>query len=984
MHIQMDGLAKWIWSDGEESPRNQWRCFRKSFDVPAKGWTSAQIAITADSRFALYINGELLGRGPARSWPSEQIYDVYEIGRLLKPGKSNTVAVLVQHFGLSTFYYLRGRGGLLAQLELLSQEQTVMVLGSDVSWLTSRHLGQDPRAPRMSTQNAFAERIDARKWDNTWVSPDYDDTDWTLATLIGPVRAEPWTGLIPRDIPFLTEEPIYAARIESLSKVKPIRWNAYIDIRNQMVPGSEGHMNAVTFGGYLSTVIRVPKKTKAVLGFPNSNIFGPLTLGGVPYTTDQFYGEVPEKYVAVELAEGDNLFYMDITGADHSVGFYMGIDCEEQFEVVSPLSTDDSQSSFVTLGPFEYEVVANRPVDRKVVCVHPDYIRAKGLSSKEQLTDFQEWVRPVPKALVDDANVFTQSVWKNRAEALAVPSQLQNIIKANSLPGEVPLFDGQDTEIIIDFGRLTSGYLTLEAACPAGTILDFYGFEFMEDGWRQETYKLNNTLRYVCRDGFQSYVSMVRRGLRYLMVTVRRGEMEGEGPVRLYNVGIRQSTYPVAEIGRFQCSDSLLTKIWDISQHTVRLCMEDTFVDCPTYEQTYWVGDARNEALIGYYLFDAEPLVRHSLNLVPGSSGQSPYYVSQVPSGWSAVIPNWTFFWITACKEYYYRTADVTFVVQIWPHIRFTLEHYLTHLNEKGLFDFQGWNFFDWAEIDQPNDGIVTHQNLFLKKALQDASELAQITGDPKTGAFYDQAAEKLITAINLYLWSEERKAYFDCIHADGRKSDRFSMQTQVVASLCDAADGDREVIIDNYLVETPSEFVQIGSPFMSFFYYEALAKKGHYRQMLDDIRNRFGQMIEHDATACWEMFPNSTNRQNDKFLSRSHCHAWSAAPGYFLGAYVLGVRSKGPGWQEIIVEPNPCGLEWARGSVPLPGKGRIDVSWKVEEVGKIAIRVEAPSHICVNIQVPNGYEGRVELVQNTAANGGETHEKLCSIEVPF
>jgi alpha-L-rhamnosidase len=62
-------------------------------------------------------------------------------------------------------------------------------------------------------------------------------------------------------------------------------------------------------------------------------------------------------------------------------------------------------------------------------------------------------------------------------------------------------------------------------------------------------------------------------------------------------------------------------------------------------------------------------------------------------------------------------------------------------------------------------------------------------------------------------------------------------MQTQVVASLCDAADGDREVIIDNYLVETPSEFVQIGSPFMSFFYYEALAKKGHYRQMLDDIR---------------------------------------------------------------------------------------------------------------------------------------------------
>ncbi|MDQ0920241.1 family 78 glycoside hydrolase catalytic domain [Paenibacillus sp. V4I5] len=953
MQLQADGLAQWIWSDGDESPRNEWRCFRKSFEVPTKGWDSAKIAITADSRYVLYINGELLGRGPARSWPSEQFYDVYDIGRLLKPGKSNTVAVLVQHFGLSTFYYLRGRGGLVALLELHSQDQKVKAIGTDGSWLTSRHLGQDPRAPRMSTQNAFAERIDARQWDNAWVNPDYDDTDWTQATLIGPVGMEPWTRLVPRDIPFLTEEPIYAARVERLSKVKPIRWNAYIDIRNQMIPGSESHMNAVTFGGYLATVIRVPKKTKAILGFPNSSIFGPLTLGGVTYTAEQFYGDAPEKYVAVELSEGDNLFYMDITGADHAVGFYMGIDCEEPFKVVSPHTSGESESPFVTLGPFEYNVVASRPVDRKVVCTHPDYIQAKGLSSKEQLTDFQEWLRPVPKVLVDEDNVFTLSVWKNRTEALAVSNQLQNIVKASPMPAEIPLFNGQDTEMIIDFGRLTSGFITFEAECPAGTILDFYGFEFMEDGWRQETYKLNNTLRYVCRDGFQSYVSSIRRGLRYLMVTVRRGEMEGERPILLYNIGMKQSTYPVTDIGRFQCSDALLTKIWDISQRTVRLCMEDTFVDCPTYEQTFWVGDARNEALIGYYLFDAEPLVRHSLGLVPGSAGQTPYYVSQVPSGWSSVIPNWTFFWVTACKEYYQRTADVAFVEQIWPHIRFTLDHYLAHLNEQGLFDFQGWNFFDWAEIDQPNDGVVTHQNLFLMKALQEASELAQLAGDQQTTVIYDQAAEKLLKAINLHLWSEDGKAYLDCIHADGRKSDRFSMQTQVVASLCEAAKGDREAIIDRYLVDSPSEYVQVGSPFMSFFYYEALAQKGLYSQMLEDIRTRFGQMIEHDATACWEMFPNSTNRQNEKFLSRSHCHAWSAAPGYFFSAYVLGVRSRVPGWQELIVEPNPCGLEWARGSVPLPVEGRIDVFWKVEEQGKIAIRVEAPSHIHVDIRVP-------------------------------
>lgn len=953
--------AQWIWTEGEESPRNEWRCFRKSFEVPEMGWESAKISITADSRYVLYVNGELLGRGPARSWPDELFYDTYEIGRLLEPGRHNTIAVLVQHYGLSTFYYLRGRGGLLAQLELESTRgASASLISSDNTWRTSRYLGQDPSSPRMSTQNAFAERIDARRWDDQqWVKPNYDDSGWQTASIIGPVGLEPWKRLVERDIPFLTEEPIYPARVSQLSKVKPIPWTSYIDLRNHMVPGSEEHMNAVTFSGYLATVIRVTQQTKAILGFPNTYLFGPLTVGGVSYPADQFYGDDPEKYVEVVLEEGDNLFCMDVTGADHSVGFYFGINCSEPFEVISPIP-EDAETPFVTVGPFEFGSVTTRPVDHKVTSSHPDYLLAKSLSKKEQLSQFNKWIKPVPKELVDNSNVFTLSVWKSSSEPATIPGQLQNIVKANPTPAEIPMFEGLDTEMIIDFGQMTSGFLAFEVEASEGITIDFYGFEFMEDGWRQETYKLNNTLRYVTRVGYQTYISKVRRGLRYLMVTVRHGETEGFKPVRFYNIQMRQSTYPVSEIGQFQCSDALLTKIWDISKHTVRLCMEDTFVDCPTYEQAFWVGDARNEALVGYYLFDTEQLVRHSLELVPGSAEQSPYYVSQVPSGWNAVIPNWTFFWITACWEYYGRTADLEFVQKVWPQVEFTLKHYLSHFNDKGLFDFAGWNLLDWADIDQPNNGIVTHQNLFLMKSLQDAANLAKLVGDGEKGSLFTAKAEQLKQAINTHLWSEEKQAYLDCIHADGRRSNKFSMQTQVVASLCDVVPSDRREVIDRYLLNPPSDFTQVGSPFMSFFYYEALAKKGLFQPILDDIRIRYGEMLEHDATTCWEMFPTSSYFSSKRFLSRSHCHAWSAAPGYFLGAYVLGVRSNEPGWSVITVEPNPCGLTWARGSVPLPGEGQIDVSWKITGAGKMTIRVSAPADVEVHVKVPDGYEGSV------------------------
>jgi alpha-L-rhamnosidase len=149
------------------SPRNEWRCFRKSFQVPAEGWSEANLSITADSRYVLYVNGERVGRGPVRCWPFEQAYDTYDIMCHLKPGQTNTVSVLVMHFGINTFYYVRGLGGLLAQLDwtaaaksgTFSRSELELTSGSilsDETWTTHLHTGHNRRVPRMSMQQAFA------------------------------------------------------------------------------------------------------------------------------------------------------------------------------------------------------------------------------------------------------------------------------------------------------------------------------------------------------------------------------------------------------------------------------------------------------------------------------------------------------------------------------------------------------------------------------------------------------------------------------------------------------------------------------------------------------------------------------------------------------------------------------------------------------------------------------------------------------------
>jgi hypothetical protein len=111
----------------------------------------------------------------------------------------------------------------------------------------------------------------------------------------------------------------------------------------------------------------------------------------------------------------------------------------------------------------------------------------------------------------------------------------------------------------------------------------------------------------------------------------------------------------------------------------------------------------------------------------------------------------------------------------------------------------------------------------------------------------------------------------------------------------------------------------------------------GRAEMILPYIRENWGgRMLDRGATACWETFD----------LSRSHCHAWSAAPGYFLGAYVLGVRPAAPGFSRVVVDPVPSGLSWARGCVPTP-HGDLYVSWRMKD-GEIDLDVREPKGVKV------------------------------------
>ena len=954
--------APFIWAAPPFARRNVWQMFRREFtlDFPPE---TASLHITADTRYTLFVNGVRLGSGPMKYFQAHIPYDTYDIAPCLRCGK-NVIGVLVHYWGVGTMQHQFGEPGLWLQAIVQGGERRLEI-GTGPEFLTAPCAALDSRSPRICVQQAFTEHLDMSRWED-FSAPGYhpDPVRWTPAV---PTPRDTAV-LFARDIPPLTEEPLLPARVSRLRLVSPPEVSFVVDTRSMMLD-AEGYKNCnpATMQGLVVTVIHMEQPGDVVLYLDISRCY-PVFFGGRWHTPEELKAAAsPHLHIAARLGAGDNRLAFDITAREHWMGVHFALHSEAPFRLRPPEEAGPAASPFLLLGPFSptlYNVddVPGIGVDP----LHPDYRRAVDrMAYPDGLQGLEHSARPVPPDRVapcDPVLLFANAREADSACAAdyAVPQALQEIVLPGGGWAVLPLQPERDTEFTVDFGRETVGYLAFEADAPAGTILDFYPYEYTDGRVIQHTWGMDPVWRVVCREGRQRFTSFLRRGFRYCAVAVRGASR----PVKFRSVSAIQSTYPLAQVGNFSCADRLLTDIWELSAHTVRMCSEDTFVDCPAYEQVFWVGDSRNEALVSRYVYGNTANIRRCLELVPQSASQTPLLCDQVPSMWDSVIPNWTFAWMIACGEQYTYTGDVSFVKGILPAVRAAMEAYLGHLDGRGLLNIEAWNLLDWAPSDQPNAGVVTHQTMFMVKALRELARLSQAAGEDPSP--WTARADALRAAINVHLWDGGRQAYLDCIHADGRSSTITSIQTQIVALLCDIPrERERAAAVHRLVLRPPADFVQVCSPFMAFFQYEVLEKAGDVAAMLEDMRIHYGEMVRCGATTCWEQYPESPlNKAVEGMLSRSHCHAWSAAPAYFLSRSVLGVKPLAPFWTSVEIAPVPCGLAWARGAVPHPAGGVIEVSFTVEG-DKIDLRISAPEDVELVIRLPDGLKGE-PLVERT------------------
>lgn len=191
---------------------------------------SASVMATADGRYQLFVNGVLVGRGPARSSAAFRYVEPHDLAPFLRVGR-NVIAALAHSYGRTTAWYelpawdygrAFGCGGFFLEGNIVTASNAVQ-LDTGANWLclTSEAWQRDVS----SNSLGFMELYDARRAPEDWNDIGFDDSAWEHAEILRvPGRnysgdVIPFQFLMPRDIPAQREGPLIFGAIASCNEI---------------------------------------------------------------------------------------------------------------------------------------------------------------------------------------------------------------------------------------------------------------------------------------------------------------------------------------------------------------------------------------------------------------------------------------------------------------------------------------------------------------------------------------------------------------------------------------------------------------------------------------------------------------------------------------------------------------------------------------------------------------------------------------------
>ena len=533
----------------------------------------------------------------------------------------------------------------------------------------------------------------------------------------------------------------------------------------------------------------------------------------------------------------------------------------------------------------------------------------------------------------------------------------------------------EPARLVLDFGEELVGVLELEVEAEGATRLELIEGEDLEEAMMVKDPFPPGHWYHQPRDvlelatGAQTVRNHGRRAFRFVHVLVH-----GPGALTLRRARTILEHAPVADLGSFSCSDTLLNDAWQISRRTIRLCMQGFYEDGVKRDGMLWIGDYRVEFLCAHYLFADAALARRSLqmfaqcrhengslsavallaggHLHPRINYQGDLSQPGFLHQW--VLDNYCADFVSSVWEYVLHTGDTALATELAP----VVHGVLGFLGKVDLAAAAGGKTFITDNQPEQLDWWGSRPALAyqIAAAFADGSKLADLLGETALVQNYrEQHRSRLPRAAALF-GDPARAACRDDFPANATRSWHAHAAALLAGAITPA-----ELRAVFPLLQFDPAVRRPMAGFMEFYLLQAWLDAGLTREALDEMRSYYGQMLRSGATTTWEIVDRrEPGIDHINVAGRSHCHGWSAAPANLLPAKILGVTPTALGYREVAIRPSLGDLAWAKGEIPTP-HGIISVSLTGATAGEVTL--------------PGGITGTFQLGDRppVALAGGQT-----------
>jgi hypothetical protein len=514
--------------------------------------------------------------------------------------------------------------------------------------------------------------------------------------------------------------------------------------------------------------------------------------------------------------------------------------------------------------------------------------------SQREIPLMEEKVQRFSKIRRSDTNTITEEFLKGITPVIISPnSKIKILIDQNVLTTAYP---------VINFSK---GKNSLIKLTYAESLFDSAGNKGNRNDIENKQI-LGNSDVIICDGGNNRiFQTLFWRTFRYVELEIETKEE----PLEINDVFSIFTAYPLEEKASFTCDNPVFNDIWNVGWRTQRLCANETFFDCPYYEQLQYVGDARIQALVSTYVSGDSRLTKNAISALHASQLPVGITQSRFPCNQIQIIPTFSLVWVTMIYDYWMLNSDSIFIKSMIPGMQETLNWFSSRIDSSGMLGpVEWWNFADWVDSKGWEDGeppaahsgnssILSLQYVYT---LEKATEVFEAYRMHDIADVYRTLADKIKKSVYQRCYDSNRG-----LIADSPERSTFSQHANVLAVLTNTfpETADKTKIINKLLND--KDLAQC-TLYFKFYLFEALEKVGQANQFTSSLIP-WKQMLDEGLTTFAEVPGNA----------RSDCHAWSASPVYYFLSLVSGIKSDSPGFESIRIEPNLGSLKNIDATMP-------------------------------------------------------------------